>query len=176
MAVLFALLILPTTSGFVRSVAGKPELLALGWDGVVQQSSTNTCGPAVIATLLSWRGQVVTEEHVAAAADLSDVGMTLAEFGRLATEFGFPGRWFRNMGRGSLAELPAPSVVHLDRASGHFAIFLGTVGRYVQLADPARGRVFIPRGRFLEKWTGRTFMFYSDIDIPVGSGGERRTE
>lgn len=157
------LIVLPTASGYVRSEKAEEEVLSLGWAGVVRQSATNTCGPAVIATLLHWRGQVVTDQDVAAMTELRPGGVTLAEFSRLANEFDLPGRWFYTNGENSLSALPAPSVVHLKGTSGHFAIHLGTVGRYVQLADPARGRIFVPAERFRQQWTGRSFLFESGI-------------
>lgn len=160
-AVLLGLVLLPTFRGLPPDGYRRPQFLELGWAGVVAQSSPNTCGPAVLATLLQMAGTPVSEATIALQADLLPEGVTLAEFMRLSKEFGMPGVWFA-VGRSQrLADLPTPSVVHSARSRGHFAIFLGSTGGFVRLADPARGELLLRTSTFRRVWSGRLFVFDS---------------
>lgn len=153
---------LPTLFGTVLSgTLSRDPVLELGWFGVVRQTAVNTCGPAVIATLLSWRGIETTDSEVAAEVELRPQGVSLADFARLATEFGVPGRWFKATHLDELEGLPLPVVVHLRGSFGHFAILRADAGSHVHLADPARGNVLVPKARFLREWTGRSFILSS---------------
>lgn len=160
-AVLLGLVLLPTLRGLLLDGNRRIQFLELGWAGVVAQSSPNTCGPAVLATLLQMAGTPVTEATIALQADLLPEGVTLAEFTRLSKEFGMSGEWFA-VGRSQwLAELPTPSVVHSAQSRGHFAIFLGSAGGFVRLADPARGGLLLRSSTFRRVWSGRLFVFDS---------------
>lgn len=158
-ALLLALMLLPTAAGVFRSFPLERNVLGLGWQGVVRQTNPNYCGPAVIATLLLRSGQLTSDLEVAARARMEPGGVSLAEFDRLATEFGFPGQWFGSSERHRPELLPHPSVVHLSGSGGHFAIFEGSIDGFVQLADPARGRVLLPQAQFEREWSGRVFLF-----------------
>lgn len=157
--VLLGLVLLPTFRGLLFGGNGRAEILELGWAGVVAQSSPNTCGPAVLATLLQMEGNPVSETTIALQADLLPQGVTLAEFSRLSAAFGMPGNWFEIKRPPRLAEIPAPSVIHSNRSRGHFSIFLGSSGSFVRLADPARGRLIIRASAFRRTWSGRLFVF-----------------
>lgn len=159
--VLLGLVLLPTARGLLLNEHGRTQILELGWAGVVAQSLPNTCGPAVLATLLQMDGTPVSETAIALQADLLPDGVTLAEFSRLSREFGMPGSWFEMRRPVRLAELPVPSVIHSDESRGHFSIFLGSSGGFVSLADPARGRLIVRTSAFRRLWTGRLFVFDS---------------
>lgn len=157
---LIALTCLPTVTGTVRSLGQAPSVIELGWEGVVAQSQPNYCGPAVIATLLRQRGIRVTEADVVARARMQRGGVSLAEFSRLAEQFGLRGRWFAvSRGNISLEALSLPAVVHLRGEAGHFAILERELDGFVELVDPARGRLLLSPERFQREWTGRLFLF-----------------
>jgi predicted double-glycine peptidase len=163
-ALLLCLLLFPIGFGYARTASwSRPGVLQLGWEGVIEQSAVNTCGPAVLATLLGWQGIEASEFAIASRAKLHVDGVTLAEFERLSGEVGLPGQWLRAVDAAGLAGLPGPSIVHLSESLGHFAIFLGTAADFVHLADPARGRVLVPKSQFLRDWTRRTFVFHRSL-------------
>lgn len=152
------LLLFPTSLGLFRGLQPEP-VLHLGWTGVVKQTAANTCGPAVVATLLAWNGTDLSDMQVAQQARLDRDGVSLAEFARLSGAFGFPGRWWSAVAGGDLSRVPLPGVVHLTDNSGHFAVLLRDLGGFVQLADPARGNILLPKRLFLSSWSGRVFTF-----------------
>lgn len=157
--VLLGLVLLPTVRGLLLGGHGRSQILELGWTGVVAQTSPNTCGPAVLATLLQMEGNPVSETTIALQADLLPEGVTLAEFARLSATLGLPGNWFEIKRSPRLAELPVPSVIHSNGSRGHFSIFLGSSGGFVRLADPARGGLIVRTSTFRRMWSGRLFVF-----------------
>ncbi|HEX7004371.1 MAG TPA: cysteine peptidase family C39 domain-containing protein [Trueperaceae bacterium] len=150
---------LPSAFDVVRSLSPEEPWLELGWEGVVEQYEPNYCGPAVIATLLAREGVQVSAAEVAEEAELQPGGMSLAEFGRVAELHGFAGSWFSVPDETVLNALPLPAVVHLTGTTGHFAVLERELDGFVQLADPARGRVLLEVGRFEREWTRRIFLF-----------------
>jgi hypothetical protein len=154
---LVTLLLLPTALGLVRSIFERPPpVVFLGWRGIVPQTLPNTCGPAVLATLLLSIGLRLSDAAVAERASLTTAGITLAEFSRLASGLGLAGRWSRATPRG-LGHLDLPTVVHLADSSGHFAVLREDLGHVVLLADPARGNLLASRSSFVQDWSGRVF-------------------
>src|SRR5690554_8197428 len=88
------LLLLLSWQPLLAAPATPVQQLSLGWSGVVRQTRHNTCGPALLASLLVGAGRAGSELTVAELAQLGPEGVTLAEFGRLATGLGFPGAWY----------------------------------------------------------------------------------
>lgn len=161
---LLASLALPTALGALQSSRSNTrDVLELGWNGVVRQTFPNSCGPAVLATLLAMQGVVVSEEEISSRTELGPNGLNLAQFAQLSRELGMPGRWLRFGYSFDAATLPTPSIVHLSSATGHFAILRRDGNEFMQLADPARGEILVPRAQFLREWTKRLFVF----DVPL---------
>ena len=156
---LLTLICLPTAVGALRSAAREAPVLLLGWEGVVQQARPNYCGAAVIAMLLQRGGVRVSQLEVVESARITAGGITLGEFERLAQGYGLRGGWFETRDESLIDMVPLPAVVHLRGEAGHFAIVERTLDGFVQLADPARGRLLLGAERFEREWTGRIFVF-----------------
>jgi predicted double-glycine peptidase len=79
-------------------------------------------------------------------------GLALTDLRRLAVRVGY----LSTIGRlefEKLREAKIPLVVGIVvNDFDHFAVYRGTDGRYVYLADPARGKVRTPIPEFLEQW------------------------
>lgn len=133
----------------VWHVSGLPRL--------VRQTTPRSCGPAALATLLSWRGRPLSETDVMRVARLRPDGVTLGEFARLAGTFGLPGTWF-DVPPAALARLRPPFVAHLARDGGHFVVVRGIAVGYVLLADPARGWRLEPLASFRRTFRGRVYL------------------
>ncbi len=153
----------PAVRGVARA-GGGPAL-----PRVVRQTRPTTCGPAALATLLSWLGRDVSEDDVARRAEIGASGVTLAEFARLARLYGVAGAWYAAPGRG-LDALPVPFVAHLRSGGGHFVVVRAVLGGVVVLADPARGLVAQPRGRFARAWSGRAYVLDGAALSPAPPG------
>src|SRR5690625_3435405 len=86
--ILLAALVAPTLAGAVSTHMERQEAVDFGWGDVVRQSQENSCGPALLATLLNRTGTPVDESELISAADLGPTGITLGEFSRLAARYG----------------------------------------------------------------------------------------
>lgn len=137
----------------------------LRYTGVVGQTTDYTCGPAALATLLTYYyGTPVNEEAltVRAVNDMSRRGKevvsglsmlalknTLAAEGVSATGY--------KMNIEQLAELMKeglPVIANVQYPKGHYYLVLAAEGEEVLLADPSWGVRSQPITQFLHAWNG----------------------
>src|SRR5690606_37355952 len=113
-------LLAPSAIGMAASAAWNEAERPVPGLEVVRQSRPSSCGPALIATLASWRGNPVSEATIIAQADLGAAGVSLAEFARLASLHGLEGTWYHVESR-RLHGLATPYVAHLAKdGGGHY--------------------------------------------------------
>lgn len=103
----------PLVRGHAAAQAWNAAPFPLVSPPVVLQVARNDCGPAVVATLLTWLGSPVGLPEVTAEAQLGPDGLNLGEFARLAHAFGLQGAWYRAT-PSDLPSLPGPFVAHLS--------------------------------------------------------------
>ena len=157
-AVLVLLLLAPSAAGIAASAAWNADLYVVPGLEVTVQSLPGSCGPALIATLASWRGRPVTEAVVLAQTTLGDDGISLAEFARLASLHGLEGAWYHLDVR-RFAQLPLPFVVHLAQADGgHFVAVIAVGEESVAVVDPAAGARVGPATVLLRNYSGRAYL------------------
>lgn len=155
--VLIALLF-PGAAGMAASAAWNDAVRPVPGPEVVRQTLPSSCGPALIATLASWRGRSVSEAAVVAQADLGPDGVTLAEFARLASLHALGGTWYRVEKR-RLGGLPTPFVAHLAGPDGgHYVAVVAQAGDAVVVIDPAVGALVGPTAVLLRRFSGRVFV------------------
>ena len=151
-------LLLPGAIGTAASAAWNDAVRLVPGLEAVRQSLPSSCGPALIATLATWRGHAVSEAAVIAQADLDDDGVSLAEFARLASLHALDGAWFHVDGS-RLDRLPTPFVAHLRVATGgHFVAVLAHSADKVVVVDPAAGVLVGPVTSLLRGFSGRVFV------------------
>ena len=130
---------------------------------VVMQQRDYSCGAAALATVIRyhWGDEMTEIELLREVAQMLTVeelkerienGLALTDLRRLAVRVGY----LSTIGRlefDKLREAKIPLVVGIVvNDFDHFAVYRGTDGRYVYLADPARGNVRTPIPEFLEQW------------------------
>jgi len=128
----------------------------LRYEWVVGQADWYTCGPAAVATLLTYYYGIATTE--AEALELAEGFMIAAgrEPGQALTALalrqtleakGIPTRGFR-VTPDALADYFArgglPVILHLTEPQKHFVVGVGLVGDHIVLADPSWGRSILP--------------------------------
>ena len=155
---LILLLLLLSWQPLLNAAATPAGQVSLGWSGVVRQTLHNTCGPALLASLLVASGEPGTELGVAQLARLGPQGVTLAEFGRLADGLGFPGAWYE-AGSARPDSLPLPFVAHLDQPAGHFVLITDSSAGLIRMSAPVRGQVAVSVADFRRLWSGRAWFF-----------------
>lgn len=139
------------------------NLRELRRENVVMQQRDYSCGAAALATVIQYHwGDEVTEtqllQELLRMLTLDEVkervqkGLTLTDLRRLAVRVGYQA----TIGRlefEKLRESKVPLVVGIVvNDFDHFVVFRGTDGRYVYLADPARGNIRTPIPAFLDQW------------------------
>jgi len=127
-------------------------------DGVCLQSTGYTCGPAAAVTALAALGIPADEGQLAILARSNPVTGTLPA--RLTTVlqhlYGDHGLRCRYRRFDSVAQLahagPTLAVLRDGRLRDHCVAILDISDHTVTLADPARGRIQIPRRQFAAQW------------------------
>jgi len=151
-------LLAPSAAGVAASAAWNDAVRPVPGLEVVRQSRPSSCGPALIATLASWRGHAVSEAAVIAQAELGADGISLAEFARLASLHGIEGTWY-HVRSDRLDSLPTPFIAHLAAVDGgHFVGVVARAGDKVVVIDPAAGALVGPTVTLLRRFSGRVFV------------------
>ncbi len=119
----------------------------LRYTGVVSQTNQFTCGPASLATLLTYfYGQPATETEMLqlalAAEPQYKEGFTLLTLKQILKSRGLESKGYR-LTPAQLADYFAqgglPVLLHGTKPSLHYLIAVGTAGDYILLRDPAWG-------------------------------------
>lgn len=140
--------------------------------GVRFQRGSSDCGVAALEMLLLDNGFDPSglgplRETVA----FRGRGLTFLEMQRVAADHGLPTEgWMLDLA--TLASAPLPGIAHFP---GHFVVVDRiTADGWVELRDPAVGRVRMSRSRFLELWTGRMLIVSPRAPTaPAGAGAAR---
>ena len=123
---------------------------------LVTQSTFSDCGPATLATLLTFYLDVPAKEaEMAWLSRANQYGTTLLGLEQAAQAKGCGADSFRmNLAtlRQQLASYPAPLLVRLLNPQPHFVLVLAIENDTVFLADPASGNTMLPLKRFLQRW------------------------
>ena len=141
-----------------QSLAQPPRMLPVT---VIKQQSTFDCGPAALATLLSFHDPELADPAVLAAmvplgtAEFDRIrreGFSLLQLAIMAEALG----WQPTLSTISQLKLHAmrlPALVHLTLPSGpHFSVLVGLAGQRVIFADPSQGFQWWSREQFVDAW------------------------
>ncbi|MEI8393897.1 MAG: ATP-binding cassette domain-containing protein [Rhodospirillaceae bacterium] len=121
----------------------------------VVQTSGMDCGPAVLKALLAGFDIPVDYERLRDACQTDVDGTSITTLQKLAGEFGLNAEQVMLPGDHLLLPhfrtLPAIAVVRLANGFTHFVLVWRCHGPLVQVMDPGRGRVWIPRQTLLSE-------------------------
>jgi uncharacterized protein len=154
----------------------------LRYETVVAQSYAHTCGPAAVATLLTYYyGVPMSEDEALNLAEQfmpntnQDSGhpMTALTLKRIMETKGFAIRGYRvtldalrdYFSRGGL-----PLIVHTTVPQKHFSVVVGAFQDQIVLADPSWGRQTMPLELFQEE-----LGFSGIVLVPIPSSGMERS-
>jgi hypothetical protein len=130
---------------------------------IVMQQRDYSCGAAALATVIRYHwGDNVTETQILQEVfklltieelkERIENGLSLTDLRRLAVKLGYQAA-IGKLEFEKLKESKVPLIVGLSFEDfDHFAVFRGTDGVYVYLADPARGNVRVPVHEFEAQW------------------------
>ena len=128
---------------------------------LIKQQSTFDCGPAALATLLSFHHPELADSAALAAmlpqgtAESNRVareGFSLLQLAVLAETLGWQPT-LRAVSKSRLQDIAPPALVHLNLPTGaHFSVLVGLAGQRVILADPSQGFQWWSREQFITAW------------------------
>ncbi len=146
---------------------------------IVMQKYDYSCGAATLATIVRYYwGDNLDEVHFLKLLpklkltekelkDRVENGLTLTDLRDLANMAGYQATMAK-VKFSELAEAKVPVVVGITvRKHEHFAVFRGTDGRYVYLADPIRGNIRTPVELFLEQWQKNAILIVAKPNTEV---------
>jgi len=148
-------------------IAGLPiqDYRTLRYDGVIGQTSDFTCGPAALATLLTYylgrptTERAMTERTLAASRSRGlsvQDGLSMLALRDALASVRVPASGHRL----TLDELrdfmtaQVPVIVHVTAPRGHFYLVLAVQDDVVLLADPSWGVRAQPTASFVRNWSG----------------------
>ena len=132
-------------------------------ENIVMQQRDYSCGAAVLATVVHYYwGDDVDEDYflkvmlkvltVKELKDRIENGLALTDLKRIAVK----AKYQATMGTltiEKLSESKVPLIVGITvDGHDHFAVFRGTDGTRIYLADPIRGNVRVPKWEFEQQW------------------------
>ncbi len=145
-------------------------------ENVVKQSFDYSCGPASLATLLSFYFQDdISEEEIikslVLASDLKKLrqrkGFSLLDLKNFAKYKGYDVIGYR-MDFEFLTNLDKPVLIPVNITDyAHFVIFRGAKGGRVFLADPSMGNMTMKIDRFLKVWQDGVGLVLAKSDVVV---------
>ena len=128
---------------------------------LIKQQSTFDCGPAALATLLSFHHPELADPAALAAmlpqgtAESNRVareGFSLLQLAVMAETLGWQPT-LRAVSKSRLQDIAPPALVHLNLPTGaHFSVLVGLAGQRVILADPSQGFQWWSREQFVDAW------------------------
>jgi hypothetical protein len=177
----------PRSSEPSKRAHGKP---------VIRQTSPATCGPAALATLLTfYLDDPVTEAEMVAQIGTDGKSLTsMRELRDACRARGYTAEGYClgekdedkvcHLTDGYRRELPkllemikrrgVPVLVRFKEPTLHFVLAVGGVDDFILIADPARGEVAIDRTDFLRRWDGNALVVTPSRPVEGGLAERRR--
>lgn len=134
-----------------------PSIIQDRWkDGACLQSTTSTCGPASLCTILRSFGVEGTEAGVARAAHSYTGGTEAWYLARVARGKGLKAHFEFKNDDIEKAVLPAIMGVRIG-GYGHFIVVLGITDGVVTFVDPLEGKHSVPMAEFRKRYSFTPF-------------------
>ena len=136
-------------------------------DGVLLQSTGETCGPATLVTLLHAKGIQASEQEMADLVHTTKIwGSSMLSMGHALTEktVGTPLRVdIRKLDWEGLKKAPKPCIVdtRLTHIINHVIVVFKIEKDHIEIGDPLSGRVTWEKKYFLKRWLGYALLLYT---------------
>ena len=151
-----------------RMLGEAQQMSTCNQGGTIRQSSEYTCGPAALATLLSYYlGEPATELEIAKISDTLKAGTTtLLGLRNAARLKGHEAIGYQMTLPQLLEQLDSsqiPVLVHFQQPELHYVLVTGHLGEdYLLVADPALGDVVMQEADFLRRWSNKALVVHAE--------------
>lgn len=115
------------------------------------QAKNNSCGPAVMAYILSYFGKERDEEFITRQVVMTDKGTSMLELKNAAIRNGFQASGVKE-NYAALLQEQLPVIAYIN--DNHYVVINKVSRYYAYLFDPAIGHVEVPRKYFERAWNG----------------------
>ncbi|MEK6775569.1 MAG: apolipoprotein N-acyltransferase [bacterium] len=115
------------------------------------QANKNTCGPAVLAYVLSFLGQETLERDLIGQVHLDDRGTSMLELKKAALGSGFDASGVQENYAALMKEV-LPVIAYIN--DSHYVVVNKVLPGYLFLFDPAIGHVSVSKNLFEQMWNG----------------------
>ncbi|MEA5617254.1 peptidase domain-containing ABC transporter [Cronbergia sp. UHCC 0137] len=118
---------------------------------VVLQHNEEDCGPACLATISKFYGQIFTINHTREAAGTGHLGTTLLNLKQGAQVLGFQARGVKaTLELVNHQQIPLPAIIHWK--GNHWTVLYGRKGKKYIVADPLVGVRYLNKEALLAGW------------------------
>jgi len=124
---------------------------------LVRQSDDSECGPAALATTLTYYGRPTTLDASKAATHYSSAGTTALDLVNAALATGLGATGIAADSDDVLPALRTGDILHFD--GNHFVVFDAFSDDNVRIMDPADGSHRLDRAAFANRFTGVALLF-----------------
>jgi ATP-binding cassette subfamily C protein len=147
---------------------------------VVLQHNEEDCGPACLATISKYYGQLFTINRTREAAGTGQLGTTLLNLKQGAQALGFNARGVKAViDLVDKQQIPLPAIIHWK--GNHWTVLYGRRGKKYIVADPLVGVRYLTKEALLTGWTNGVMLlleprpdFFSQTDDHDKVGGWKR--
>lgn len=146
---------------------------------VIFQTSEVTCGPAALATLIQYYlgGKATEQEMTTLTKTLEKGTTTLLSLRDAAKTKGYNAVGYKMTlpqleQQANISNIPV--LVHFAEPQLHYALFVGRIGEWVLICDPALGNVTMEVEEFMEKWDGIALVVTPPQLAPSPRAGEQK--
>lgn len=139
-------------------------------NGVFQQTSSSSCAPAALATVLHRWGIDAGESAVAKAAGTSRLGTSMPQLIVAARTFGMDGMELSPTWE-QMQQINRPGILATwlfsgNRKQAHATALIGLTDQFAAIADPAFGRIYqVHRNQFDRIWRKQYIPIFKPGDV-----------
>jgi hypothetical protein len=146
---------------------------------IIRQTGPATCGPAALATLLTFYfDDPVTEQEISKLTGTDKKTMSsLRELRDASRALGYKAEGVRGTLPAILRQVETsgvPVIVHFKEPTQHYVLVVGHADDFILVSDPARGEVSLHRTDFLRRWDNFALIVNSASRKANGDLIERR--
>lgn len=127
---------------------------------IVLQDGNKECGSACLLSVLRYYGGNVPINKIIELTNTSKTGTSFYNLSDAAFKLGLLSKAYKIDNINYLIKLNSPSICQINiKNYYHFVVVYKIKDDYVEIMDPAVGRVLMIRDEFDKRWTGNTMIF-----------------
>ncbi len=134
---------------------------------IVRQRDIKDCGVCCVKSLIIYYGGYVSMSRLRLDTYADKNGTNALNLIRALKKYNFEAMG-KKVKVGDLGKLSLPCIAHMEYKNGltHFVVILKVLKSKVLLMDPAKGKVYVDKQKFLEDWSSVVILAYPTSEVP----------